>query len=116
MSLSQTPSSSADCKGRACQRTFALDSKSQGATTTGNIYCKSQIFKGKITLRTDASKLSLTKVLKCNTLASYGFLLDSQNVQRIRLENLFKPNSDTKTNTGEKRFNFGGLDGCEALR
>lgn len=27
------------------QRTFALGSKSQGATATGNIYCRSQIYK-----------------------------------------------------------------------
>jgi hypothetical protein len=27
------------------QRTFALGSKSQGAPATGNIYCKSQIYK-----------------------------------------------------------------------
>ena len=27
------------------QRIFALGSKSQGATATGNIYCKSQIYK-----------------------------------------------------------------------
>ena len=29
----------------ARQRTFALGSKSQGATATGNIYCRSQIYK-----------------------------------------------------------------------
>ena len=32
-------------KGYERQRTFALGSKSQGATATGNIYCRSQIYK-----------------------------------------------------------------------
>ena len=47
MSLSQTPSPSAGCKGRARQRTFALGSESQGATAPGNIYCRSRIYKKK---------------------------------------------------------------------
>ena len=76
MSLSQTPSPSAGCKWRARQRTFALGSKSQGATATGNIYYKSQIYKKNLCLKinspnpkdlssrptpsTDATKLSLS--------------------------------------------------------
>jgi len=43
--LSQTPSPSAGRKWQARQRTFALGSKSQGATATGNIYCRSHIYK-----------------------------------------------------------------------
>ena len=33
----------------------------------------------------------------------------------MKLENLFKPNRDTKTSSVEKRFDVGGVDGCTAL-
>ena len=43
-----TPSPPVSRKRRARQRGFAHASKHRGATSTGNIYCKSQTFKGKI--------------------------------------------------------------------
>ena len=47
----ETPSPSASCKQDARQRTFALGYKSQVAIATGNIYCRSQIYKKNVFTR-----------------------------------------------------------------
>lgn len=60
-------------------------------TPMGNVYCRSQIFKRRMTLRIDAKKVLRAKALKHNALASYEFLLEGWDVQLTRLDNTFIP-------------------------